>query len=66
MRLILIIVIVVLFAALLNFVRAEVDTPLLQSLPLLGGHTPGGYDVAATALLLISAWGVWRCFRKDR
>ena len=64
MKLIVILIVLLLFAALINFLRGDAGFPISQALPLLGGHPPGLFDVAAGAMILISIWGIMRLLRK--
>ena len=64
MRLAVILIVVLLFGALINFLREGAGFPITQVLPLLGGHPPGMYDVAAGVMLLIAVWGFWRVARR--
>ena len=65
MKLIVMLIVVLLFAALINFVRGDSGFPISQAPPLLGGHPPGMFDVAAGVMLLIAVWGIWRLVRRE-
>ena len=61
------VLIVVLIAALICWVREGADFNIVTALPLLGGRPPGCGDVGALALLAITGWGVARLWnRKEK
>jgi hypothetical protein len=59
------VLIVVLGAAVLRWVRAGESFPFVHALPWIGGYAPGIYDVAAVAMLLIGFLGIRNLYRKD-
>ena len=60
-----VVLIVVLIACFISFLRAGAGFPIVRCLPFCGGHRPGGYDAAAFALLLMIPWGLGRLRRRD-
>jgi hypothetical protein len=64
-KLFVIIVLVLLLAALINWVRQGAGFPIVQTLPLLGGKEPSVlWDGAAIVMLAITAWGIRRVARR--
>lgn len=61
-----IVLLVLLTAALLTWLRAEGGgTSVVRALPLLGGHKPSIlWDGASAAMLLITLWGIGRLRRR--
>jgi hypothetical protein len=60
-----VVLIIVLIACLINYLRAGADFPIVRCLPFAGGHEPSLYDAGAFALLLMIPWGLGRLRRKD-
>ena len=60
-----VVLIVILTFALINWCRADGTWHIVQSLPLLGGYQPGIYDVAGLIMLLMVINGIRRIRRKD-
>lgn len=59
-----IVLIVLLIAALIVWVRAGAGFHVLHTLPLLGGARPSWlWDGAAVVMLAIAVWGIWRVIR---
>ena len=65
MRPVAIVLVVLLAAVAINFLRAGAGFPIVRCLPLCGGHSPGIYDIGAFALLLMVPWGLAR-LRRNR
>lgn len=65
MRLFKIVLVTLLLAAIVNWVRQGRGFTILESLPIVGGHEPGRYDVAAIIMILIALWGIARTARAD-
>jgi len=67
MKTVKIVVIVIVTAALINFIRGSESWPLPRVLPLLGNHQPSFlYDLAGGgALVLLLWWGLRRLRRRD-
>jgi hypothetical protein len=64
-KLVMLILILVLAAALINWVRSGDSTwHIAQSLPLLGGYAPDMYNLGGAAMLLITLWGLRRLRRQ--
>jgi hypothetical protein len=63
MRIVWTVLIVVLIAALICWVRSGSAFNVVQALPLLGGHPPGIFDLGAFVMILITIWGVRRLTR---
>jgi hypothetical protein len=60
------IILICLFSCLLiGWLRQGSSFPIVQTLPFLGGHKPGLYDIGAFVLLLLALWGVGRLRRLD-
>ena len=64
MKTVWIVLIVVLLACVIVWVRSGSTFPIVQSLPLLGGYHPGIYDAGAGAMILITIWGLRRMGRR--
>ncbi len=65
MRAFVIVTLLLLFAAILNFVRSGADFFVLDTLPLIGGRSPSLlWDGAAVAMILITIWGIRRLRRR--
>jgi hypothetical protein len=61
------IVLICLFSCLLiRWLRQGSSFPIVQTLPLLGGHQPGLYDAGSFLLLLLAIWGFGRLARFGR
>ncbi|MBU0718735.1 MAG: hypothetical protein KJ749_10840 [Planctomycetes bacterium] len=60
-----VVLIVILTFALLNWCRDGDTWHIVQSLPLLGGYQPGIYDVAGLIMLLMVINGIRKIRRKD-
>jgi hypothetical protein len=65
MRLFKIVLVTLLLAAIVNWVRQGQRFSILESLPLVGGHDPSRYDVAAVVIIVIALWGIARTARGD-
>ena len=59
-----VVLVVLLIAALINAVRGDAESPLVRALPLLGGSA-GIYDLGSATVILITAWGLRRMFKRD-
>ena len=60
-----VVLIVLCCALIINWVRGGEDFHWARVLPLMGGHHPGIYDVAAVVLLLVMLpWGLRRLRRR--
>jgi len=61
------IVLICLFSCLLiGWLRQGSTFHIVQTIPLLGGHRPGLYDIGCFLLLLIALWGFGRLRRLGR
>jgi hypothetical protein len=58
------VLVIVLLAGVICWVREGAGFSVLQALPLLGGHAPGLFDVGGVALIVITIWGLRRLARK--
>ena len=65
MRLFKIVLVTLLLTAIVNWVRRDRGFSILESLPIVGGHEPSRYDVAAIIMFLIALWGIARTARRD-
>jgi hypothetical protein len=67
MRLAKIVVVLIVIAALITWVRAGTNFGhIVRCLPFLGGHKPGFYDVGALTLLGLAVWGISRLGRSRK
>ena len=58
------IVLIILFVAVvINAVRGGATFPVVQALPFLGGHRPGSHDFGASAMIVITIWGIRKMLR---
>ena len=64
MKAVKIVLVVLLIAALANWIRDGKSFSLLESLPIIGGYEPGIYDVGGIVMVLIALWGVDRIRRR--
>ena len=65
MKVIWTVLIVVLIAGLMCWVRGGADFSFVRALPFLGGHPPGVFDFGAICLCVITVWGLAR-LRRNR
>ncbi len=62
-----IVLVIILIAVLINAVRGDFEYHLLHTFPFLGGQTPGIWDAAGIAMIVIALWGLARLNRiRDR
>lgn len=66
MKLTKIVVVVLLISAVMLWIRNGDMASILESLPLVGGHRPGLYDVGAFVMFMIVLWGIGRVARRQR
>jgi hypothetical protein len=65
MKAFMIVIVVIVTAVVINWVRCGDAFALPQALPFLGGKDPGVYDLGACGLLLLCLWGIIRLRRRD-
>ena len=58
--------VVLLTATIVNWIRHGEGFSIVQTLPFLGGHRTGIYDVAGIMMLLITIWGARRLGGRKR
>ena len=61
-----IVLVCVVCSLLVNWIRSGKAFPIVQALPLLGGHAPGLYDIGGLVLLWLALWGASRLRRRGR
>jgi hypothetical protein len=60
-----IVLLILLLASLIGWVRGDAVFPIVQALPFLGGYSPGIYDAGACIMILITVWGIRRLNRRN-
>mgnify|MGYP001590445682 CR=1 FL=1 len=65
MKLFKIVLVTLLVAGVIKWVRQGRGFSILESLPIVGGHELSRYDVAAVIMLAIMLWGMARMARRD-
>jgi len=61
-----IVLVVLVVALLINFVRGGDHSHITEALPFCSGGEPSFYDFGATAMLVLLFWGLRRLKRLDR
>ncbi|MEK6675015.1 MAG: hypothetical protein AABZ47_05095 [Planctomycetota bacterium] len=66
MRLFKVVLVILLLAAVANWMRqGQRGFSILESLPIIGGHDPSRFDLAAIAMILVTLWGIARSRKTD-